>query len=267
MTSVVTLVLHSLRRSRIFLFAACVLLFSFQWLMILVARSLEKANRFEQLGGIMPAFVSEWTNMVAASFRGFVLFGYSHPVVLIFLVALAISAGSEPAGVIESKFIDLLMSRPVRRSSVVAATMLVLVVTIAGAVGCMVLGTWCGLRLLAPPAVIVPEMRVILSLAANLGIEVLAWGAIALVVASFAKRRVTVTSTCGLLALGMFVLDYIGRFWEPAKGISRISPFHYFSPFEMIGGQTLRIRDVGILFVIVAAGAAIATVEYVRRDL
>jgi ABC-type transport system involved in multi-copper enzyme maturation permease subunit len=267
MNRILILVRHSLRRSRGFLAAAYLLMFGFQWLMILVARQLEEANRFEQLGGLMPAFISQWTNMVAASFRGFVLFGYSHPVVLIFLVALAISIGSEPAGEIESKFVDILMTRPLRRGAAVARTLIVLVIAIAGAVTSMFIGTWCGLKVFAPAAAIVPDTRTILALAVNLALVVLAWGAIALVAASFAKRRASVTATCGLLALTLFVLDYVGRFWNPAKGISRVSPFHYFSPFAMIGGGSLPINDVLVLVATTVVCSVVATLVYARRDL
>ncbi len=266
MNVVATLVRHSFRRVRPFLIAVYVLLFFFQLFIILAARSMEKSGLFK-VQGIMPEFIARWTNMAAMSFRGLVLFGYSHPAVLLFLMSLAIFIGSEPAGEIESKFVDLMMSRPVPRTAMIHRSLVVLLATILGAITCMVTGTWAGLRMLAPPGVEVPAPTMVLSLAANLALVTSAWGAITMGVAAFMKRRSTATAVCGIGAFCMFVLDYVGRFWSEVRVLSRISPFHYFNPFEMIGGLSLSLLDVGVLSGIILAGWITACVAYARRDL
>ena len=58
---------------------------------------------FQQLQALMPNFIEQWTNMMAASFQGFVLFGYSHPLVELFLIAVVVSIGTEAVAEIESK--------------------------------------------------------------------------------------------------------------------------------------------------------------------
>src|SRR5207248_573532 len=116
MNGLTALLRHSLRRWRAFFAATAALLIAFQFFMILAARSLELSGRFRILGAVMPAFMAQWSNMTAASFTGFVLFGYSHPLVQLFLVAAAIGIGSEPVAEIDTKFIDLVMARPIGRS-------------------------------------------------------------------------------------------------------------------------------------------------------
>ena len=177
MTGVVTLLRHSLRRWRVFLGSAALLLVAFQFFMILAARSLELSGRFRLLEAVMPAFMSQWSNMTAASFTGFVLFGYSHPLVQLFLVATAIGLGSEPAAEIDTKFVDLLMSRPLPRAAPINRTLTLLLLGAIGAMACMLAATWSGLRLLAPASARQPEPRVVISLAANLACLVLAWAA------------------------------------------------------------------------------------------
>ena len=261
------LLAHSLRRQRVLFIAACVLLFAFQILLILVARGLERSGGFMSLESLIPDFLEQWTNMAALSFAGMVSFAYSHPVVLVFLIVMAIGIGTEPLGEIDAKFVDLLMARPLPRRSAINRSITLLLVATAAAVGSMLLGTWSGLLLLAPASVPGPAPRVILSLAANLALAVLAWGAIALTLGSLARRRATAAGSTGLLALAMFILDYVGRLWEPARGLSRLSPFHYFSPFPLIGGAPLPGRDVVTLAVIFLAGCVAAHVVYARRDL
>jgi ABC-type transport system involved in multi-copper enzyme maturation permease subunit len=267
MNGVMTLVGHSLRRWRGFLVATALMLIAFQFFMIVAARSLELSGRFGLLEAVMPAFMSQWTNMAAASFAGFVLFGYSHPLVQLFLVATAIGIGSEPAGEVETKFIDLLMARPLARGVAINRTLVVLVLMAVGATACMLTATWTGLQLLAPATARQPQLRVVVSLAVNLACLVLAWGGIALALASLSRRRATVAAACGLLAFAMFVLDYVGRFWDAVAPIARVSPFHYFDPFGMMGGQPLAMLDLVTLLGVFVVGAVIANLAYSRRDL
>lgn len=267
MSGLAALVGHSLRRRRGLLAAISLMLVVFQWFMILTARNFEQSGGFRQIAALMPAFMAQWTNMMAASFTGFVLFGYSHPLVQLFLVAMAISIGIEPVGEIETRFVDLTMARPLGRTTAINRTLIVLAVSTAIAVGSMLVATFSGLRLLTPAAVRAPQPSVIVSLAANLALLVLVWGGIALAIAACARRRATAGAATGFLAFATFVLDYVGRFWAAVKPFSRISPFHYFDPFAMIGGRGLVTSDVVTLLAMFAASAAIASAAYAWRDL
>jgi len=267
MTGVATLLRHSLRRWRGFLATLVVGLAAFQIFMIAAARGLERSGRFAQLGALLPDFMQQWTNMAAASFRGFVLFGYSHPLVQLFLIAMAIAMGTEPAGEIESRFVDVLMARPVDRAAPIARTALLMALATAGAIASMLTATWIGLRVLAPESSRAPDARVVLSLAVNLACLVLAWGGVALALASAAKRRAVAAAAGGFLAFAGFVIDYVGRFWSAVEPASRVSPFHYFDPFGLIGGARLEWSNLAVLAGVFAGGAAIAAVVYAKRDL
>jgi ABC-type transport system involved in multi-copper enzyme maturation permease subunit len=247
--------------------AMSAMLVVFELFMILTARGYEESGGFRSVAALMPQFIEQWTNMMAASFRGFVLFGFLHPVVQVSLIAMAISIGSEPVAELESKFIDLLMARPMARATVVTRTIVILIVATLAAVGTLLAATIVGLRLLAPPGAVQPSRLVILSLSLNLALLVLTWGGIALAMAAGANRRGTAAASCGFLAFATFVLDYAGRFWRLVAPVSRISPFHYFDPFAMIGGEPLNLSHVATLAGMFAASAAVAFVLYSRRDL
>ena len=51
------------------------------------------------------------------------------------------------------------------------------------------------------------------------------------------------------------------------RPLSRLSPFHYFSPFSMIGGKAIERADVVALVAIFVATSIVANVIYARRDL
>lgn len=261
------LVRHSLRRSRTFLVSGALFLAVFQIFIILAARALHKSGAMAQLGGLMPNFLEQWTNMMALSFKGMVLFGYSHPLLELFLIAVAISIGTEPVGEIESKFVDLMMARPVPRTAAIARSIVVLLMITAGAMASMSIAQRIGLHLLTPAGAEPPAARVSLLLMINLAVLILAWGGITLAVASISKRRATAAAVCGFLAFAMFVLDYVGRFWTEIAPISKLSPFHYYSPFPLIGGTELPMADVAVLVAIFLLGSLIAVVAYARRDL
>ena len=261
------LVWHSLRRWRVLFSATALVLIAFQFFMVLAARRLELSGQFRLLEAMLPAFMTQASNMMAASFTGFVLFGYSHPLVQLFLVATAIGLGSEPSAEIDTKFVDLLMSRPLPRATPINRTLIMLMVTTIGAMVFMLAATWSSLRLLAPASARQPQPVVVVSLALNLACLVLAWGGITVALAAVSRRRSTVAGACGLLAFTMFVLDYVSRFWDAVTPIARLSPFHYFDPFGIKGGQPLATSNELTLLGIFAAGAVMANIAYARRDL
>jgi ABC-2 type transport system permease protein len=266
-TVTLTLVGHSLRRRRSFLIAAAISVFLFQILVVAVARELELTGAFAMLGNFMPEFMRQWTNMVAGSFAGMVMFGHSHPIVILLVTGVVISVATDPAEEIESKFVDLLLARPISRRVVINRSIAALLMVVTGVVVTLVLGTTVGLATLAPVTATAPKFATVLMLAANLALVACAWGGIALAVTALSRRRSTAVGISSLLVFGMYVLDYIGRFWEPAADVARVSPFHYYSPFQLIGGQAMRITDAFVLVAFAVTGAVLAHVWYGRRDL
>jgi beta-exotoxin I transport system permease protein len=266
-TGLLALAGHSLRRRRGLLVALALVLVVFQVLMVFTARNYEETGGFRVMSALMPQFIAQMTNMMALTFAGFVLFGYSHPILQFFLIAMAISIGTEPVAEIETRFVDLMMSRPLRRMTIITRTIIVLLVSMLLAVGTLMAATFAALWLFAPPNVGLPQSRTIVALSVNLLLLVLAWGGIALGLASFAKRRATAATICGFLAFASFVLDYAGKFWKAIEPVSRLSPFHYFNSFGLIGGRTLTTTDVAALTAMFAVSAAIAAVGYAWRDL
>jgi ABC-type transport system involved in multi-copper enzyme maturation permease subunit len=258
---------HSARRYRPLLIGICALLFGFQILLILVGRGLEQAGGFAQLENLIPDMVRQWTNIPALSFRGLVSFAYSHPVVLVSLMGMAIALGTEPAGEVESGFADLVLARRVPRGAVIHRSLLLLLTATVAGVGSMMAGTWTGLVVLAPAGTPSPEAGVIVALAVNLALAVIAWGSIALLIGSLARRRGAAAGGVALLAFAAFVIDAVGRLWAPMRGVALFSPFHYFSPFPLIAGAPLPWRDVIVLASVAVLAAAGAHVAYARRDL
>lgn len=270
MTGTVALVGHSLRRGRVLLAAVAAMVFAFQWLLVLVATSFHRAQAFDRLAALVPDFARPFlgsSTLAALSFTGVVCAGYFHPVVMGGVIALAITSGVEPAGEIERRFADLVLSRPQpRRIAITRSAVLVCVVVVIPAAA-MVGGTGLGLAWIAPADAPWPAPGVIVSLAVNLSAVALCWGGLALLTASVARRRAVAGGLTAGLAFATFLLDYLARAWSPARTIAWLSPFHYYQATGLILGGAPPWRDLAVLLAVAIAAVAGAYAAFARRNL
>jgi beta-exotoxin I transport system permease protein len=268
--AVTALLAHSLRRIAPMLLAVAVLLAAFQFLLTQVATYFFRHNSFSQLSTLMPDFVRSMlgpSTLAFMSFSGIVAFGYFHPMVITTAVGLTIAIATEPAGEVESRFVDLTLARELTRLDVIIRSGLVFVTATLVVLGTMMLGTWIGLRCCTPAEAPTPTARLILSLAASLGTVMACWAGLALAVAAAVRRRAVAAGIAGGAALAMYLLDYLGRAWEPARAISTVSPFHFFDPTTLIVGEPLSAWNSGVLIAIGLCGIATAAVVFSRRDI
>jgi ABC-2 type transport system permease protein len=264
------LIAHSLKRVRTLVAAMAALLAAFQVLLIVVARSIQSSNSFEQLGELMPPFARQLMGpsfLSLMSFTGIVCFGYFHVAVMGSLVGLAIALGTMPTSEIEIGFMDLILSRPIARQRIITRSIIVMMICTLVVLLMMTLGTWTGLTWFAPQTVDWPRPQLILSLTMNLAVLMLCWNAMAMAIGSAARRRGVAGGLAGLIALAMFLLDYVARAWEPAERVAWLSPFRYYSPFDLVMGNPLPVKNLLVLAGLVLCGYALAYLLFSRRDI
>ena len=270
MTALFLLLLHTLRRVRVFVLILGTLLGAFQMVLILVAGSIQRSGGFDQLVNLLPPFAREMMGPSLASFMSFggiVSLGYFHLSVIVSLVALSIALATVPTSEIETGFIDLILSRPLARHWVITR-MLVATALCLSVVLCMMLaGTWLGLHALASNHALWPPARRIGSLALNLGMLMLCWAGVAAAIGSASSRRAVAAGFAGMLALATFLLDYVARLWQPAEKVAWLSPFRYYNAFEQVMGNPLPGKNLAVLGGIAAAGFALAYILFANRDL
>lgn len=270
MRALLIILAYSLRRVRTLVAAMALLLAAFQVLLIVVAGSIQGSNSFEQLGGLMPPFVRQLMGpsfLSLMSFSGIVCLGYFHLAVMGSLVGLAIALGTMPTSEIEIGFMDLILARPLARSWIITRSIIVMLICVVVVLAMMMLGTWLGLNQFAPEGTVWPTRRLILLLAMNLAALILCWNAIAIAIGSAARRRSSAGGLVGLAALAMFLLDYVARAWAPAERVAWLSPFRYYSPFELVMGEPLPVKNLAVLVGVALAGYATAYVLFSRRDI
>ena len=270
MRATLVLAVHSLKRVRVVVAAIATVLVGFQFLLTQVAVVLDRNQAFGALTSIVPDFIREVAgpSMLAfMSFSGIVALGYFHPIVLASLLGLTIAIATEPAGEIETRFDDLTLTRPVPRGAVIARSVIVMVTVLCGILVLMTLGSWTGLTCCTPATVPRPSSALLRSLALTLGAIVWCWGGLALAAAAAVRRRAVAAGLAGVAALAMYLLDYLGRVWEPLSRVSPASPFHYFEPMTLITGAPLNVAHLAILMAVGSAGAVASHIIFARRDL
>jgi len=193
--------------------------------------------------------------------------GYFHLPVMGTMVALSVALAPIPTSEIEAAFIDLILSRPLARHWIRTRTSIAMTLATAVLLSMMMAGTWTGLEALAPKSVKWPSVKLILSLAINLGLLMLCWSGVAMAIGSASRRRSVAGAFAGLLALATFLLDYVGRLWQPAESVAWLSPFRYYSPFELVMGNPLPSKNLVVLGGIAAEGFVTAYVLFARRDI
>ena len=270
MGATLALLRHSSRRFAATVLVLGAILGGFQVLLALAGSALQETGMFGQIAAILPPFVREIVGPALAtvmSYAGVAAIGYFHVAVTAAVLFLAIAIGAEPAAEIESGLADVVLSRPTHRSAPVARSAILLLGSLTLVIALMLAGTAAGASWIAPENAVRPKPFLILSLAVNLWALALAWGGIALAAASASRRRSACASAVGLVALALFLLDYLGRLWRPAAEVARLSPFRYFSGLDLVAGKPLPASHLAVLAGIAIAAAAVAFVIYARRDV
>jgi ABC-2 type transport system permease protein len=270
MSAALALLLNSLRRLRFLVLIMGVLLAGFQVLLTLVAGSIESSGGFSDFANLIPDFMRQLMGpafVSLMSFSGIVCVGYFHVAVMGALMGLTIAVTTEPAAEIEKGFMDLILSRPLARPWIIVRSVVLLAVCAVFVLLMMTLGTWIGLRYLAPANAVGPSYQLIRSLVVNLFMLMFCWGGMTLALSSVSRRRGVAGAIAGLMALTTFLLDYVARAWEPAEKIAWLSPFRYYSPMELVTGATISAKNLWVLGGIAVTGIILALVFFSRRDI
>jgi hypothetical protein len=165
------------------------------------------------------------------------------------------------------RFVDLTLARPLPRQALVIRTIVVIAVAGALMLIAMIAGTWTGLSCCVPADAAPPGLGVFVRLVISLATVITCWGGITLAIGSASRRRSVAAGVTGVLAFTAYLLDYLGRAWQPAATVSKLSPFHYFEPISILTTGTLSVTNVAVLVVVGIAGALVSYAAIGRRDI
>lgn len=264
------LLARSADRARGVILASATLLAGFQLLVVRVAAAQYEAQSFDLIMRIAPSFLQRQLGSsmpLLLSFPGLVTFGYFHPVIVLTLASLAAFLGSELAGDVEARHVDLLLARPVARHALVTRSLALVVIVPVLLVTAMMAATWGALAVLAPAGVTWPPAATVGALGVHL--TALAWcfGATALALASFARRRSGAHAPTVMAAVSLYLLDLLAGAWPAIRPAAVLSPFHYYQGTAVLAGSANLARDLITLVAIALGLIVIAYSQFNRRDV
>ena len=259
----------SLKRVRMLLCVTGLLLAGFQVLRVYIAAQLHDAGGFEQIAALLPSSVRailgpSLTSVM--SFNGIVCGGYFDLGIVIALVVLTITLATLPAVEIETGIADLILSRPIRRHWLITRTIALVFLSILLMLFTIMAGTWAGLALGTPPDASGPPAHQTASPALNLAMLLLCWSGVAMAFGAACRPGVARPAT-SLLAFAALLLDYAQKLWSPLERIGCLSPFRYFTPFELVMGNPLPVENLLVLGAIAMTGFTVAYFIISQRDI
>lgn len=169
---------------------------------------------------------------------GFIVFGYIHPFLLVFLILYIFSAVSQVlTSEISSGSIGFILSRPLSRKRIYINLGIVVYMGLALMSLAALGGTYFGMWLFNVGGKIPPFFSIVI----NLYVLMLF---IAGYIALFAAKSDTSKSLfipSGIILFVFYAVDLISGIWEPLEYISPINPFSYYKPIELLIGQRLDV--------------------------
>jgi ABC-type transport system involved in multi-copper enzyme maturation permease subunit len=241
----------------------------FQFALVLMARSIEQSRSLDTLVAFLPlAFQrSLGTGLgTLTSFAGLARFGFVHPVVVLTLALVAAYLTLDPAIEVEQGLVDLLLARAVPRHRLITRSFCVMLAGTVVIVTAMALALWSALALFVSRTMWPPASNV-----AAIGINLIAvgwcFGAFGLAVAAGARRSGSALSAAGIVAVFLYLLEFLSASWAPAGRIAPLSPFHYYRGLSIDPGSARQLGDLGALGGATACLTALAYWRFAHRDL
>lgn len=266
----IALLVRSASQARYMLLAAFTLLFGFQLIIVGQAAEIQRTNSFSRMADLLPAFLQRGLGsraMLLVTFKGTVAFGYFHPVVGMVVAAIAMYLMTEPAHEVESGLVDLELARSVPRHRLLTRSLLLAAASTTVAVLLMFAGTSAGGRIFDVEGTDLPSVTVRVRLLLHLAGVAACFGGFALLLATLSRRWTTAFTTATLVAVVLYLVDFLAIGWRPIRAVVWLSPFHYYPALSIIAGDAPVWRNVVILFGTAGAFVAAAYWQFQRRDL
>ena len=223
------------------------------------------ADQAELIEGAFPeAFVALFGFEAMHTIEGFVG-GYAYPMMWVLFTGLyfAYTSAGMIAGDIRERKMDLTLSNPVSRESVVlqkiGALWVPLVVLNVGLfvtvlVGSVAVGEWID--------------PVVLGMAHLLGIPyLLVCASIGLILSVIVDRNETAEVGALALVFVLWLVDGIAEMSPDFEWLRYLTPSRYYDPSAILVHEEYALLDAGVLLVAFVAIVGVATVIFVRRDI
>ncbi|HEX9367392.1 MAG TPA: hypothetical protein VF921_12240 [Vicinamibacterales bacterium] len=266
----IALLVRSASQARYLLIGSFALLFGFQLIIVGQASEIERTSSFSRMAELLPGFLQRGLGskaMLLATFKGTVAFGYFHPVVCMLVSVVAMYLTTEPAHEVESGLVDVELARSVPRHRLLTRSLLLAGAATSCAILLMFAGTAAGGMIFDAGRMGLPSIAIRARLLLHLGGVAACFAGFALLMATLSRRWTTAFTSGALVAVVLYLVDFLAIGWRPIRPLAWLSPFHYYPALSIIAGDAPVWRNVAVLFGTAGALMAAAYWQFQRRDL
>jgi len=200
-----------------------------------------------------------------ASPAGYLGSGFVHPITLALMAATAIAAGATSARDVETGVAELMLSRPLRRTSwlgaeIVAMVVQVTIVAVLGLLGATI--AVASVDSLAPVSLTSLVITIIPLWLMFVGI-----GAVTVLASSFSRTGAKAIGWGTAFALVAYAIDYLSQIWTLAEPLGPLSVMHWYRPADILGDGSAPASTWLVLGGVAIVASALALLVTSRREV
>lgn len=265
------LVWLALHRRRRMLVALTLGMIVFETLIVVITSTIPPTQIFGTQGrtppGAFRAFSGSNGDVSIASYPGLLGAGLTHPFWIAMQLTVIGSLGAAAvAADVESGTIELLMTRPITRTRLLAERTAALAAASVLLNAAATLPIATGVALSPKLHDAVPIGGVFAAGLLGCAFALCLTGPVLAFSAVGRHRAPVIGATVALGAVG-FALNFVALAWSPAAPLRYLSPFHYYTPADALAHGTVPWTSLAVLATVGLAGTAAAFRLLARRDL
>ncbi len=240
-----------------------------QFLIIFLITSVDTAPIFDAIAKQLPArlrilFNEQFMNRL--SVKGAAAFGFNHPLVIaLFGIIATVIPARHIAGEVESGTLELLLSYPVRRRTLLfslwssTATFLLFVIAgaLAGSVSALLIFHFFNAEVFGG----------LVQIAANLWLLAVAIMSYTLLMSVFWKEAGKTGTRSAAVTLSFYFIYFISTLWDFIAFLKPVNIFNYYQPQKLMFGQQSFLKDAVVLGALIIIFAILAFRQFERRDI
>jgi len=199
-----------------------------------------------------------------AQFDGFITLEYLAQMWVIIMAAFAIGvATSSLAGEIEKGSMELLLSQPIARRTIVVTRHFYLSVTLVALIAATMIPLMIGAPLV--DGELSNKGVAAVSLLAFLFYEAI--GSVTFLFSAIASSRGRALFAALVILIASYTLDLLAKFNEFIDNFHFLSLFYYYDPYRYMHDASIAWGDLAVLAVITLVSTAAAVIWFERRDI
>jgi ABC-2 type transport system permease protein len=256
---------HLWRSQRTKLLIVCIAMAAWSVFLPVIYQSFGSQMKALIDSGVVPRQFTNFGGGDVFSLPGAIALGYVHPISIILVSIFAVGfATSAVAGERQRGTLEVLLARPLSRTTVFVTMLAAVLLFIALVLLAALVGTILGSAIVGVLDELPIERLPLVWLNG-----MLLWGSFAAIGLAASVSFDRLTPAIGItvaIVIVMYFLDILGSLWPDAQGLQPYSMFHYLAARDVLMG-IVNVAGLALLAVIGAAAIGYSVAVFPRRDL